>query len=363
VKTDRRHLLLGLAGAGVSACAGEPDGVATAPRVRWLARREGGLHILTNTSLMGPVLAAFQRRWPEIAVRLEDINSTLIANRVQSRAASGLEGPDLVWSTAMDVQVKLINDGYAQVYRSPHRAAMPDGSVWRDQAFGVTAEPVVFAYNRRRLPSELVPRSHAQLLERLSTDADRFFRRVTLYDAERSGVALLQLSADIQIYPDAWALMTALGSTHPRADTSGQRMMGQLAEGRMAFAYNMNQSYGASWVARAPDIGLVTPEDYHLSVSRVAFIPRNAAHPNAARLFLDFLLSREGQRIIAGLGVRPARGDILTERRASIPGARPVRVGPALLANLDQARREGLLQRWRAAMQAAERAPDDPRAP
>lgn len=360
---DRRHLLLGIAGAGVSACAGEPDGVATAPRVRWLARREGGLHILTNTSLMGPVLAAFRRRWPDIAVRLEDINSTLIANRVQSRAAAGLEGPDLVWSTAMDVQVKLINDGYAQVYKSPHRAAMPDGSVWRDQGFGLTAEPIVFAYNRKRLPAEIVPRSHAQLLERLGANPEIFERRVTLYDAERSGVALMQLSADVQIYPDAWALMTALGAQRPRVDTSGQRMMRQLADGRMAFAYNMNQSYGASWAARAPDIGLVTPEDYHLSVSRVAFIPRNAAHPNAARLFLDFLLSREGQRIIARLGVRPVRDDILTERRAAVPGVRPVRVGPALLANLDQARRAGLLKRWRAAMADAERAPADPASP
>ena len=312
---------------------------------------------------MGPVLDAFRRRWPDIAVRLDDMNSTLMAERVQSLADAGQEGPDLVWSTAMDVQVKLINDGYAQVYRSPHRRGMPDGSVWRDQGFGLTAEPIVFAYNRRRLPAEAVPRSHAQLLDRLRTNADLFDRRVTLYDAERSGVALMQLSADVQIYPDAWALMTALGAQRPRVDTSGQRMMGQLADGRMAFAYNMNQSYGASWAARAPDIGLVTPDDYHLSVSRVAFIPRNAAHPNAARLFLDFLLSREGQRVIASLGVRPVRDDILTERRASVPGARPVRVGPALLANLDQARRAGLLDRWRAAMRAAVRAPSDPKAP
>jgi len=312
---------------------------------------------------MGPVLDAFRRRWPDIAVRLDDMNSTLMADRVQALADSGQKGPDLVWSTAMDVQVKLINDGYAQIYRSPHRAAMPNGSVWRDQGFGLTAEPIVFAYNRKRLPEEIVPRSHAQLLERLSANADFFDGRVTLYDAERSGVALMQLSADVQIYPDAWALMTALGRQKPRVDTSGQRMMGQLADGRMAFAYNMNQSYGASWAARAPDIGLVTPDDYHLSVSRVAFIPRNAAHPNAARLFLDFLLSREGQRVIASLGVRPARDDILTERRAPVPGVRPVRVGPALLANLDQARRARLLDQWRVAMHDAARAPSDPKAP
>ncbi|NBB63983.1 extracellular solute-binding protein [Pseudomonas sp. ODNR1LW] len=363
MKADRRHLLLGMAGWSVSACAPEPEGAATSPRVRWLAQREAALHIFTNTSLMGPVVRAFGRRWPDIRVVLEDMNSTRIADQVQALADTGQEGPDLVWSTAMDVQVKLINDGYAQVYRSPHRAGMPNGSVWRDQGFGLTAEPIVFAYNRRRLPPELVPRDHAQLLERLGAEPRIFDRRVTLYDAERSGVALMQLSADVQIYPDAWPLIEALGAQRPRVDTSGQRMMGQLADGRMVFAYNMNQSYGASWVARAPDIGLVTPSDYHLSVSRVAFIPRNAAHPNAARLFLDFLLSREGQQIIAAQGVRPVRPDVLKGHETQAEGVRPLRVGPALLANLDQARREGLLKRWRAAMGDAVRAPDDPAAP
>ena len=353
----------GMAGLGAAACSSEPEGAGTAQRVRWLARREGALHILTNTSLMGPVLEAFRRRWPGISVRLEDINSTRIAEQVRALADTGQDGPDLVWSTAMDVQVKLINDGYAQAYKSPHRAAMPDGSVWRDQGYGLTAEPIVFAYNKGQLAGDVVPRSHADLLRLLRTRPDVFDGRVTLYDAERSGVALMQLSADVQIYPDAWPLMEALGAQRPRLDTSGQRMMGQIADGRMVFAYNMNRSYGESWAERVPQIGLITPDDYHLSVSRVAFIPRNAAHPNAARLFLDFLLSREGQRVIGALGVRPVRDDVDAPIRPASPGVRPIRVGPALLANLDQARRATLLTRWDTAMRSGVRAPSDPAAP
>ena len=352
-----------MAGLGAAACSSEPEGAGTAQRVRWLARREGALHILTNTSLMGPVLEAFRRRWPGISVRLEDINSTRIAEQVRALADTGQDGPDLVWSTAMDVQVKLINDGYAQAYKSPHRAAMPDGSVWRDQGYGLTAEPIVFAYNKGQLAGDVVPRSHADLLRLLRTRPDVFDGRVTLYDAERSGVALMQLSADVQIYPDAWPLMEALGAQRPRLDTSGQRMMAQIADGRMVFAYNMNRSYGESWAERVPQIGLITPDDYHLSVSRVAFIPRNAAHPNAARLFLDFLLSREGQRVIGALGVRPVRDDVDAPIRPASPGVRPIRVGPALLANLDQARRATLLTRWDTAMRSGVRAPSDPAAP
>jgi iron(III) transport system substrate-binding protein len=221
----------------------------------------------------------------------------------------------------------------------------------------------VFAYNRRLLPQDAVPRSHAHLIQLLETRQDIFDGRVIAYDPERSGVALMQLSSDVQIYPDAWRLMDALGKARPRLDTSGQRMMGQLADGRMLFAYNMNQSYGEAWAAQDPDVALITPSDYHLSVSRVAFIPRDAPHPNAARLFLDFLLSREGQREIAAIGIRPVRDDVNSSFRPVASGARPVRVGPALLANLDRARRERLLSRWDAAMKSATQAPLDPNAP
>jgi len=346
----------------LAACGEAPEG-ATASSIRRAAQKEGVLRIYANTSLMAPLIEDFHRQYPEITVSLTDMNSSLIAERVTAEADGGRPEADLVWSSAMDSQIKLINDGYAQPYRSPHRGAMPEGSVWRDQGFGITAEPIVFAYNRRLLPPDAVPHSHAELLRLLKARPELFAGRTTVYDAERSGVALMHLSADTQIYPDAWRLMEALGEARPRLDTSGQRMMAQLASGQMALVYNMNQSYGETWLPRHPDVALATPSDYHLSVSRVAFITREAPHPNAARLFLDFLLSREGQGRIADLGIRPVRDDVGDTLRSPPPGARPVRVGPGLLANLDQERRRRLLDRWTLAMRDAPRAPIDPKAP
>lgn len=336
---------------------------ATATRIRLAAEREGQLHIYGNTSLMAPVIDAFHRKHPKVRVTVEDMTSNLITERVIAEAESGRPIADLVWSSAMDAQIKLINDGYAQAYASPHRAAMPSGSVWRDPGFGVTAEPIGFAYNRRLLPADAVPRSHAQLLELLQTRPELFTGRMSVYDAERSGVAMMQLAADTQIYPDAWKLVEALGRARPRLDTSGQRMMAQLATGEMVIVHNVNQSFARTWQTQNADVGVVLPSDYHLTVSRVAFITRTAAHPNAAKLFLDFLLSRDGQARLAERGIRPVRDDVGESLRAPSPGARPIRVGPGLLANLDHEHRRKLLDRWKAAMGDAPRAPTDPFAP
>ena len=54
------------------------------------------------------------------------------------------------------------------------------------------------------------------------------------------------------------------------------------------------------WVGLEP----VIPGFNHLAISA------NAPHPNAARLFFDFALSREGQEIVASFKRIPGRKDV-----------------------------------------------------
>ena len=55
--------------------------------------------------------------------------------------------------------MKLVNDGYAQTYVSPEAEALPSWAIWANQAYGVTAEPVVIAFNKQKLPRDAVPRT------------------------------------------------------------------------------------------------------------------------------------------------------------------------------------------------------------
>jgi iron(III) transport system substrate-binding protein len=50
--------------------------------------------------------------------------------------------------------------------------------------------------------------------------------------------------------------------------------------------------------ARGAPIGYVVPADAALVYHMYMAVPKNAAHPNAAKLFVDYLLSREGQDIL-----------------------------------------------------------------
>ena len=88
-------------------------------------------------------------------------------------------------------------------------------------------------------------------------------------------------------------------------------------------------------------------------MSRVVVIPRAAADPVTAKLFVDYLLSRRGQSAVAATpGMRAlvqAGGEagFPTDAAAS---AQPITLGPALLVFLDRMKRERFLADWGAAV-------------
>ena len=61
-----------------------------------------------------------------------------------------------------------------------------------------------------------------------------------------------------------------------------------------------------------------------------------AAHPNAAKLFIDFALSRDGQKIQQGFGRLVARADLVTEQPAALKEIKMVPLNPALAEKLGE---------------------------
>lgn len=299
------------------------------------------------------LLAGFRQAHPDLAVSYTKMNSGRLYDSFVEEAAAGKGTADIVWSSAMDLQIKLVNDGYAARYVSPEAAALPAWAVWRNEAFGVTAEPIAIAYNRTLLPRESVPHTRADLIRSLSERPEEWKGKVAAYDPERSGVGSLILAQDIELTRRTWDLVAALGQVGVKLYTTTETMLDRIASGETLLAYGVFGAYALERAKQDATIGVVLLGDYTLLVSRIAFVPKDARHPAAARLFLDYMLSHEGQSRLASRSLTPARPDA---RRADDPvtavtALRPVSVGPELLANLDQIRRARMLRQWRRAME------------
>ena len=319
------------------------------------ARQEGKVQIYaaTDTAAATPLIKDFEALYPGVKVEYSDMNTTELYNRVISEKAAGGTSGDVFWSSSMDLQIKLVNDGYAMAYKSPEAPKLPDWSVWRFEGYGTTYEPIVFVYNKRLLKPEEVPQSHAELARMLVDKAERFKGKVTSYDIEKSGVGFLLITQDSKINPSFWDLAKAIGGTGPRFQSSTGTMMERIGSGENLLGFNMIGSYALLRAKKDPSIGIAMPKDYTLVMSRIMFIAKTAKHPAAAKLWLDYILSKRGQTIIANQSeLGSIRADVDGELTASglaktLGNAlKPIQVGPGLLTYLDQAKRLEFIKQW-----------------
>jgi iron(III) transport system substrate-binding protein len=280
-----------------------------------------------------------------------------VYKRFLAESAAGSPSADVLWSPAMDMQMKLVNDGHAQAYRSPEAAGLPKWAVWRNEAFGTTFEPVVFVYNKRLLAPGDVTHTRAAFLQLLREQPKRFKGKVTTYDIEKVGIGFLLATQDSMTSPAFWDLANAMFDAGAFLHPTTGVMLERIASGESLIGYNLLGSYVIVRAKTDPSIGYVLPSDYTLVVSRIALIAKRAQHPNAAKLWIDFILSRDGQRIIANEAqLFSLRDDVEgTATAAGIAQAlggsiKPIVVGPGLLTYQDQAKRLEFIRKWRKAV-------------
>src|SRR5215217_1034362 len=100
------------------------------------AKKEGKLVVYgaTDSKATQPLIRDFSALYPGITVEYNDMNSTEVYNRFISEKAAGGNTADVMWSSSMDLQVKLAVEGYALQYKSVETPNIPGWAVWDAKA-------------------------------------------------------------------------------------------------------------------------------------------------------------------------------------------------------------------------------------
>lgn len=332
-------------------------------RLQEAARREGRLVVYGTLDMAAAraIMRSFQDRYPGIQVDYQEVNSTELHHRYLAETQRNSPSADVLWSSAMDLQVKLVNDGYATPLKLSEAARLPAWAEWRSEAFGTTFEPVVLVYNRRMLKAADVPTRHDALAQTLNAASAKWLGRVCTYDIARSGLGFLLAAQDVSASANAWDLFKALGAARTRLYSNTSTMIDRVSAGEHWLAYNVLGSYAALRARTDPSIGVLHMTDWTLVVSRIALLSRQARHPAAGRLFIEYMVSAQGQTVLAQeTELFSLRDDVVAERsvgalqRVSGRALRPIQIGPGLLAHIDQSTRKGFLNRWQRAFAPGE---------
>ncbi|HEX6768107.1 MAG TPA: extracellular solute-binding protein [Candidatus Binatia bacterium] len=266
------------------------------------AKKEG--QVVFYASMEAPsaqrLTAAFERRHPYIKVEATRIGSERMATRLIAEAQARKVRADVVHQSAFDFY-GVLQKGLFDSYVSPERAAFP-ADYRDDKGLWVMASATlnVIAYNKKMVAAADAPKSFwdltsakwkSQLL--MDDNESKWMAGMMQYYGEAKTLELLKMLAaqDIQFRTGHSSIQTLLAA-------------GERAAVVVAFANGVDRlkKEGApiEWIAPEPVIGLTFG----------TAVVKGAPHPNAARLFNDFLLSREGQELTAAAGYYAPRTDV-----------------------------------------------------
>ncbi|MEM6565042.1 MAG: ABC transporter substrate-binding protein, partial [Pseudomonadota bacterium] len=248
------------------------------------------------------------------------------------------EAFDLVVSSAMDLQFKLANDGYA---RRVEALDYPRWAQWRQSVFAFTSEPAAIVLNRTAFDGAPLPKTRQDLIRLLRSDPDTFKGKLGTYDVRASGVGYLFATQDARASETFWRLMEVMGNLDARLYCCSGDMIEDVASGEIAVAYNVLGSYAAARKDLAASIEVVLPADFQTVMMRTVLISGETTQPEAAEALLSFLLENkaiDGEYRADGLpGLDLSRG---ADEQSTIA------LEPALLTYLDAVKARRFLAEW-----------------
>lgn len=361
LRTAFRSGMAALFGACTSGMAQQPAGYPGGYADTIAAAQRAGkflIYAATDLPAANPLIRDFRALYPAVDIEYIEMNSVEVYSRFISESAAGGRSADVLWSPAMDLQMKLVNDGHAQVYASPEAPRLPAWAVWRNEAFGTTFEPVVFVYNKAQVSADEAPQDRASFARLLMAQPEKYKGKVTTFDIDKSGVGFMFAVQDQKLGPHTDRLLAAFRASGLRSSAGTGTMLTKVASGEYLLGYNIMGAYA---LVRSkndlPGLGVVIPKDYTVVLSRVMFISRHARHPNAAKLWSDYVLSARGQKVIgSALELFAIRDDSGAEYTAAklaqqLGGtARPIPLGTEITEYLDPKKHADFVAAWRAAV-------------
>jgi iron(III) transport system substrate-binding protein len=291
-----------------------------------------------------PIIRAFQSANPDVTVDYTITGTTELMRALSEEGA----GFDLAISSAMDLQTKLANDGFAREYRSAATDGLPEWARWRSRLFAFTQEPAVLVIALADFEAITVPRTRDDLIAVLREHPDRFQGRIGTYDVRSSGFGYLMATQDSRQSEAFWRLMEVMGRLDAQLYCCSGDMIRDVASGRLAMAYNVLGSYARQQLEGTPGIGIIELEDFVNVMLRTALIPASAKNPATAGRFIDFLAGLGRRPDLARVTGLPPIDDRLLQSNSAL---RPIRFGPGLLVFLDRLKQRNFLRAWTSSLE------------
>lgn len=304
MKMNRREFLL-----SGSVAAALPGSVLAAPslsleELHQAARKEGELtwYAAQPTSQTAELMGrTFTQKYPGVNVNVVRTTAQVAFQRLNQDIHAGVNNCDVFSSTVtfhfMDLKKRGLLLPYEPVRKNevfePLRNIDPDNTYHVNYII-----PIAIVYNTKLLTEAQAPKTWKELID------PKWAGKIAVGHPGYSGAVGNWVVLMRDLY--GWDYFEQLAKLKPHIGRSIVDVVTTVASGeRMVGAGPVTTSLEAA--AKGNPIANVYPKDGTPVVTACSAVPKNAKHPNAGRLFLEFLLGPENAQIQADIFGTPIR--------------------------------------------------------
>ncbi|HUA56675.1 MAG TPA: extracellular solute-binding protein [Candidatus Sulfotelmatobacter sp.] len=281
-----------LLGAGARAAAPAPTPVT--PALIEAATKEGKVVWYTSVELRAAeqIAKAFETKYPGITVQVERSGAERNFQRLAQEYGSGIHVADVLESSDAAQFIVWKRQGWLAPFVAedvakywPADQKDPDGdyATWRS-----TFAPM--GYNTKLVKAEDAPKSYADLLD------PKWSGKIVKAHPGYSGTimtATFEIARDI-----GWTFFEKLAKQHIMQVQSAIDPPKKLAAGERAVMADSSEAMVNTLVEAGNPIAPIYATEGTPFITGPCGIVKEAPHPNAARLFVSFMLSVEGQQLV-----------------------------------------------------------------
>ena len=301
---------------------------ASDPAIIEAAKKEGQLTLWTSSDLRtaSRVVERFEQKYPFLKVKIFRTGTGALHNKMITEALAGQQNWDVMNSQMFTRD--LIKRKLLARYKSPEADKLLDAN-FRDELgywTAIYAIPFVLGYNTNLVKPTEVPKTYEELLSARWKGSN--------ISIDQDGYELLQGLVLTWGKEKAVGFLKRLAAQNPTPRRGNSLRVQLVVAGEYPLLITMASPVQLARREGAP-IQWVPLEPVPVSFHAIALAER-AAHPNAGKLYIDFILSREGQEALRSVQRIPVRQDVEADPPNLIKGYDRVMLRPMEKEEFDE---------------------------
>lgn len=264
------------------------------------AKKEGTIvhYTSTQTQLAEALDKAFSAKYPFLKTQFTRTTTSAQVDKLLNESRAGKQRADVIFLPAYAIYT-MIQEGILGKYDSPERASYP-ASVKSEYSTAFMVEPEINAYNKNLIKPEDVPKTPDDLLN------PKFKNKL---GRTKNAAAWVAAMFKLKGEAEGRKFIESLKDHGLRLYNSNTATAAACSSEEITVAFDVHLGSTDRFIRKGAPVAFVVPNPPRLYTADVA-VAKKAPHPYAAALLLDYLLSKEGQEVMAEYKWNGARPDV-----------------------------------------------------